>query len=221
MGLADIDSFLLPAPHLGEEGVLEVAYLPQNSPTTAVLFHPNPMGGGAMTNKVVSTLYRYARDQGHDVIRYNSRGVGRSSGTITAGLTEFEDAVCVLKWAMAQGTRRFWLGGFSFGGYMACLSADWLIKQSAEQDTAVDALCLIAPSIVRHNVHKLVLPAHRFLVYGDSDELVSPVALAQFAQERSLPHRVLAAGHFFHGKLGELKQAVAQLDGQSMRTDSQ
>lgn len=162
MGLADIDSFLLPAPHLGEEGVLEVAYLPQNSPTTAVLFHPNPMGGGAMTNKVVSTLYRYARDQGHDVIRYNSRGVGRSSGTITAGLAEFEDAVCVLKWAMAQGTRRFWLGGFSFGGYMACLSADWLIKQSAEQDTAVDALCLIAPSIVRHNVHKLVLPAHRF-----------------------------------------------------------
>lgn len=212
MSLADIDSFLLPAPHLGQGGVLEVAYLPQNSPTTAVLFHPNPIGGGAMTNKVVSTLYRYARDQGYNVIRYNSRGVGRSSGTISASMTEFEDAVCVLGWAMAQGAKRFWLGGFSFGGYMACLSADWLITKH-EQDTSVVALCLIAPSVVRHDVQQLALPAHSFLVYGDRDELVSPVALAEFAQERALPHRVLEAGHFFHGKLGELKQAVDELDG--------
>lgn len=213
MGLADIDSFLVPAPHLGQGGVLEVAAHWQQSQTTAILFHPNPIGGGAMSNKVVSTLYRYARDLGYNVIRYNSRGVGRSFGVPTGSLAEFEDALCVLKWALTQGAKRFWLGGFSFGGYMACLSADWLIKER-KQDASVVALCLIAPSVVRHDVQALVLPAHSFLVYGDRDELVSPVALAQFAQERTLPHRVLKAGHFFHGKLGELKQAVGELDGQ-------
>lgn len=210
MSLIDLDTILIPAPHLGDGGVLEVDCLWQDAHTTAILCHPNPVDGGTMNNKVVSTLYRYARDKGFNVIRYNSRGVGRSSGVATASLAEFDDAKCVLTFAMAKGARHFWLGGFSFGGFMACCLADFIQKSDS---ITLDKLCLIAPSIVKHDVRNLNLPFNKtFLIYGDEDKLVSPLALEKFALDNHIAYQVLNTGHFFHGQLSQLKESIAQLD---------
>lgn len=217
MSLTDIDSFLIPAPHLnngGEQGVLEVASLwqnqGQNSATTALLFHPNPVDGGTMSNKIVSTLYRYARDKGYNVVRYNSRGVGKSSGVATASLAEFLDAKCVLDWAVERGAKRFWLGGFSFGGFMACCVADLI---EGRDDLSLDRLCLIAPSIIKNDVSPLNIPFEKtIMVYGDNDELVNPAVLETFALDNKIAYQVLNTGHFFHGKLSELKLAIGELE---------
>lgn len=217
MSLTDIDSFLILAPHLDngdERGVLEVASLwqdkGQNSDVTALLFHPNPVDGGTMSNKIVSTLYRYARDKGYNVVRYNSRGVGKSSGVATASLAEFLDAKCVLNWAVEQGATRFWLGGFSFGGFMACCVADLI---EGHDDLSLDKLCLIAPSIIKNDVSPLNIPFDKtIMVYGDNDELVNPAVLEKFALDNHIAYQVMDTGHFFHGKLSELKLAVEKLD---------
>lgn len=208
----DINSQLIAAPHLGENAVLEVDALWQHSDTVALLFHPNPVDGGAMSNKIVSTLYRHARDKGYDVVRYNSRGVGKSSGTATASLAEFEDALCVLRWLQTQTqAKKIWLSGFSFGGFMACLVADFVGQHS---DLSLQKLMLIAPSIERNDVSGLNLDFSKTaMIYGSQDELVSPHIMAKFADDHQIKTQILDAGHFFHGKLSPLKNALIELDG--------
>mgnify|MGYP002137961244 FL=1 len=61
----------------GPVGQLEALYLDQPEPRgLALICHPNPVQGGTMMNKVVSTLQRTARDAGLVTLRFNYRGVG-------------------------------------------------------------------------------------------------------------------------------------------------
>lgn len=216
MSLLDIQTTLIDAPHLQADGVdnavLEVDALWQYGDVVALLFHPNPVSGGTMTNKVVATLYRHARNKGYHVVRYNSRGVGKSSGTATASLAEFADALCVLQWIQNQTTAsKIWLGGFSFGGFMACVMADFVSKQSK---LILQKLVLIAPSIERNDINSLDLDFAKIrMIYGKDDDLVNPAILADFAYHHQIRHQAFEdVGHFFHGRLSDLTIALNQLD---------
>ena len=66
----------------GPAGVLEGLHYDQPDARGLVLLcHPNPVKGGTMLNKVVSTLQRTARDAGYITLRFNYRGVGGSGGS--------------------------------------------------------------------------------------------------------------------------------------------
>ena len=66
----------------GPVGQLEALYLEIEAPRgVALICHPNPVQGGTMLNKVVSTLQRTARDAGLITLRFNYRGVGASAGS--------------------------------------------------------------------------------------------------------------------------------------------
>lgn len=179
----------------------------------AIICHPNPMAGGTMNNKVVSTMYRFCRDCGMDVLRFNFRGVGQSTGVAGNGIGELTDALTVLRFALTKTkARKLWLGGFSFGGFVACQVADAIAKQEEFSKINLHNLALIAPSVVRNDTSVLTLPTERtFLVYGAHDELIPPSALAEFAQAHQMPSQVIDTGHFFHAKLVELRQALEQL----------
>lgn len=190
----------------------------------ALLCHPNPLGQGTMMNKIVTTMYRFARDfaknqpshinQPMHVVRFNYRGVGQSTGSYGHMDGEIQDALSVLQWIANQtSARKLWLGGFSFGGYVAMSLAQIIAEQGAflgVADFDLTDLALIAPSIERHPLDKIVLPADKtFMIYGEHDELVSPNAMAKFAQDFHIHADVVKdAGHFFHGKLGELSQLL-------------
>ncbi|VEG13584.1 alpha/beta hydrolase [Moraxella cuniculi] len=198
-------------------GVLEVDSIWQGgqrcaSDALAVICHPNPTQGGTMNNKVVSTMYRFCRDAGMDTIRFNFRGVGRSTGSVGTGMGELDDAMTVLRYALScTPARKLWLGGFSFGGYIACQLASAITASDEFNDVVLHNLALVAPSIMRQGMQTTQWQANRsFVIYGDQDELVSPASLAKFVQDRQLPHTVLTTGHFFHGKLVELRDALQQ-----------
>lgn len=204
-------SLLIDAP----AGVLEVQMILQSGERStkdnlAIICHPNPTQGGTMSNKVVSTLYRYCRDVGMDVLRFNFRGVGRSTGRVGTGDGEFLDALTVLKFALTQTkARRLWLAGFSFGGYVACRVADYLKHAEDLTDVHLRNLVLIAPSVLRAGIHDLTWHTdHAFMIYGDQDELVPPNAMQNFAEQHHMPTTVIETGHFFHAKLVELRQAL-------------
>jgi len=56
----------------GPCGPLEALYLDlPDARGLALLCHPNPVQGGTMLNKVVSTLQRTARDAGYSKLRFN------------------------------------------------------------------------------------------------------------------------------------------------------
>lgn len=201
----------------GPAGRLQaVLTLPDAWPSVTLMLvcHPHSLMGGSMDNKVVSTLQRAGRDAGLATLRFNFRGVGASEGVFDGGAGEQDDVLAVLDWACATlGCRRLVLAGFSFGAYVAAmawpraLAAGWQGRR----------LILVAPPVTRFPLAGHVLPAEARVIYGDADEVVDPEAIrawlvtqpAAGASER-LPVRVLAgAGHFFHGRLTELKDWAA------------
>lgn len=205
---------LIPAP----AGVLEVDALWQqdnpNDPdtdTVALLCHPNPLFDGTMNNKVVTTMYRFARDNGMHVVRFNFRGVGQSTGEHDYADGEVVDAMTVLQWIAEQSSaRKLWLGGFSFGGYVTARVAEQVLEAShiwGLSDFEVVKIALIAPSVEKNDSSDLNLPADKaFEIYGNADEVIEPQYMQAFAERLGISVSVVdGAGHFFHGRLSELK----------------
>jgi alpha/beta superfamily hydrolase len=179
----------------------EVASAP---PAIAVACHPHPLYGGALDNKVVHTLARAFNQLGAPAIRFNFRGVGASAGTYDEGRGETEDALAVI----AYGRRRWpgaalWLGGFSFGGAVVVRAAG-----SAHPERLV----AVAPGITTIGVAGAAPPACPWLiVQGDADDVVAPAAVLEWAQMLTPAPAVAVlpgAGHFFHGRINELRETV-------------
>ena len=84
----------------GPSGRLEGRYKQskeQNAPV-AILLHPHPEFGGTMNNQIVYNLFYMFVERGFSVLRFNSRGVGRSQGTFDHGVGELSDAAAALDW---------------------------------------------------------------------------------------------------------------------------
>ena len=171
-----------------------------------VACHPHPLYGGTMDNKVTHVLARAMNECGAPCYRFNFRGVGASGGTFDNGRGEVDDLAAVV----AEGRRRFpgaglWLGGFSFGAFVALRGAEKL---------GPDKLIAVAPPVARFELGTVVHPqCDWLLVQGDADDVVAPDAVLAWAGEQppnsqARPPRVhvlAGAGHFFHGRLHELK----------------
>ncbi len=210
---------LIPAP----AGVLEVDALWQhdnpndpNTDTVALLCHPNPLFEGTMNNKVVTTMYRFARDAGMHVVRFNFRGVGHSTGEHDYADGEVLDAMTVLQWIAAQtDAHKLWLGGFSFGGYVIARVAEQMLLSPhiwGLSDFELLKVALIAPSIENNDSTDLSLPADKtFEIYGNADEVIAPANMQAFAERMGIAVSVVdGAGHFFHGRLPVLKGLLAE-----------
>lgn len=188
----------------------------------ALLCHPNPLGQGTMMNKIITTMYRFARDYHKDnpatpmhVVRFNYRGVGQSTGSYGNMIGEIEDALTVLQWIHTQSSaRKLWIGGFSFGGYVAMALVQIIQNNEhfANDNFTISNLALIAPSIEKHDTTGFILPIEQtFMIYGENDELVAPNALQDFAENFGIHYdEIKDTGHFFHGKLGELMQLLKE-----------
>ena len=192
----------------GSAGALETKLeFPDGDAAPAVFgvaCHPHPLYGGTMDNKVTHVIARSMVDCGAPTYRFNFRGAGASAGQFDNGRGETEDLAAVV----AEGRRRFpsaalWLGGFSFGAFVALRAAESL---------APVKLVAVAPPVARFELGEVAHPdCDWMLAQGDADDVVPPDAvLAWAAQQPRKPrlHVLHGAGHFFHGKLHELKPLV-------------
>jgi alpha/beta superfamily hydrolase len=192
----------------GPLGPLEALYLDTAQATgIALICHPNPVQGGTMLNKVVSTLQRTARDAGMLTLRFNYRGVGASAGSHDMGSGEVDDAQAVAAWLRAKHPELpLTILGFSFGGFVAATLAGRL---EAEGE-AVKQLFMVAPAVMRITES---LPVHATLtvIQPDADEVVDPPLVYDWSDKLERPHELLKVaecGHFFHGKLTDLKDLL-------------
>ena len=157
-----------------------------------------------MHNKVVTMLERALRESGLDTVRFNFRGVGASEGTFDEGRGEGDDLAAVAAWVRhVRPDDQLWLGGFSFGGYVA-------IRQAVR--LRADALISIAPSIGRRPLDGVALPVCPWLVVqGEDDEVVEPQAVFDWVDAMEHPPelvRMPETGHFFHRRLMDLRGVV-------------
>lgn len=173
----------------------------------ALIAHPHPLFGGTLDNKVVQTLAKSFVELGYLAVRSNFRGVGASEGTHDEGRGESEDLMRIVEWARAQyGNLSLVLAGFSFGGYVQLRVAQRVVHEK---------LVLIAPAVGRldPSIGKLEhidkAPSHTLIVHGDEDDVVPLQSVIDWAKPLQLPIVLLpGAGHFFHGRLMQLKQIV-------------
>jgi uncharacterized protein len=169
-----------------------------------VICHPHPLYGGTLDNKVVYTLARAFVELGVPAIRFNFRGVGASSGRYDEGRGETADLLAVIAYGRARWPgASLWLGGFSFGGAVALRAAG---------EARPQILVAVAPGITRVAMEGVGSPSCPWLiVQGDADDVIEPAAVLEWARRQSPPPAVRllsGAGHFFHGRLHELRQVV-------------
>lgn len=191
----------------GAAGDIElIVDLPADAPrAVAVCCHPHPLFGGTLTNKVIHTVARSFVAQGAVAVRLNFRGVGASQGAHDGGIGETDDTITVAQWARSRWPGLpLWLGGFSFGSYVALRGAAQL---------APALLVTVAPPVGRWDFSSIAAPACPWLVVqGSEDELVPAAGVVAWAQTlQPAVHIAMLDGatHFFHGRLHELRDAVA------------
>jgi alpha/beta superfamily hydrolase len=199
----DLETKLIIPGQAGDIEAIATPVRPEVSPraAVAVICHPHPLFGGTMNNKVISTVARAFGDLGLSTVRFNFRGVGKSSGVFNEGVGEVQDVLDVAKWALAAcPDSELWLAGFSFGAAMSATAATQI-------NTA--QLVSIAPPVPRFNLPELpAVLCPWLIVQGDLDEVVSASDVYAWAEQRTpLPTviRIADATHFFHGKLLELR----------------
>ncbi len=192
----------------GKAGELETLItLPETvSDTTpiCIISHPHPLYGGSMTNKVVYILAKSFAELGAITVRFNFRGVGKSAGKYDDGIGEAEDLQMIVeelkKW---RPQAPIWLAGFSFGAYVT-VRAHSVIKP--------EKLLLVAPPVSMYNFAELTEISIPWLVIqGGQDEVINAQAVKKWAFEQDNQPTLLwleDAGHFFHGKLNEVKELL-------------
>lgn len=205
----------LPAPGAAKEvflagpaGRLEAVIAAPRSEAAgvAVICHPHPLYGGALSNKVVYMLASCALKAGLFALRFNFRGVGRSEGQYDAARGETEDALAAVAWL---GERRpgapLLLAGFSFGAHVA-------LKAAARARPA--ALVSVSIPFGRY-FDDAAPPPHPgcpwLALHARDDEVVNYEETRAVLQAYRPPPQLVTvdgAGHFWHGRLGDIQQAV-------------
>jgi hypothetical protein len=194
----------------GPVGQLEALYLDlDEAKGIALICHPNPVQGGTMLNKVISTLQRTARDAGLITLRFNYRGVGASAGSSDMGEGEVDDAQAAAKWLRDKHPDLpMTLFGFSFGGFVAATLGGRL---EAEGET-LKHLFMVAPAVMRiTSLDALPQKGALTIIQPDTDEVVEPQLVYDWSDKLPRPHELLKVaecGHFFHGKLTDLKDLI-------------
>ena len=192
----------------GPAGVIEAAVeLPKAEDVrrgVAVIGHPHPPDGGTMNNKVVTTIARALAESGIASVRFNFRGVGHSEGVYDQGRGETLDYLAVAQWLQAQRPDdALWLAGFSFGS--------WVALRAARQLPVRQMIAIAPPVGFRDFTGVPVPPCPWLVVQGEADDVVDPGKVIAWAEQADNPPtlvRMADAGHFFHGRLVDLRGAI-------------
>lgn len=190
----------------GPAGALEVAIdRPEGmSLGCAVIAHPHPLHGGALSNKVVQTLARAFVLAGWTAVRFNFRGVGRSEGAHDNGQGELDDLLSVV--AAQAGDGPLCLAGFSFGAFVTTHAVERLHGQRD-----IRKVVLVGTAASRFTVAPLAPELHlrALVIHGEQDDTVPLASVMDWARPQNLPVLVVpAGGHFFHGQLPLLRELV-------------
>ena len=189
-------------------GRLEALWWKVEKPrAAAVVCHPHPLHGGTMHNHVTYRLAQTFRDNGVSCVRFNFRGVGRSTGTHDGGVGEIDDARAALDWVAGQEPSvPLWLGGFSFGARTAL--------QLALRDLRVEKILAVGLAVDIFDLTFITgLQQPTAFVHAENDEYGSPQNIRALLTKVPAKHALFVvpgADHLCNGKLDEFSAAAKQ-----------
>jgi alpha/beta superfamily hydrolase len=197
--------FTLAGPAGKMEALLD---LPDGAPRgIALVAHPHPLYGGTMDNKVAATLARTFVALGYVAARFNFRGVGASEGVHDDGRGEVDDMAVMMAHMQEQYPGLpVALAGFSFGTFVQAQLQQRLIAEGRP----AERLVLVGTAAGKWPMPEV--PADTILIHGELDDTITLQQVFDWARPQDLPVLVIpGADHFFHRKLGHIKNFVIQL----------
>lgn len=165
----------------------------------ALLCHPHPLYGGNMDNNVVWCLKKTIRNWGWETLRYNSRGVGGSTGAYGAGEGEVEDLLAAVRFAAGRGDgSRIHLVGYSYGA--------WVGLKAIAQGFEPASIVLVSPPLDFIGFEGLSIPEVPCLItLGTKDSFCSTRSMEGWIRQLNPSEELFAleliAGcdHFYWG----------------------
>lgn len=182
--------------------------LPEGEPRgIALVAHPHPLYGGTMENKVAQTLARTFVTLGYATARFNFRGVGESEGVHDDGRGEVDDMDIMYKHMTQQYPGLpVALSGFSFGTFVQAQFQQRLIAEGRP----AERLVLVGTAAGKWPMPPV--PPDTILIHGELDDTITLQEVFDWARPLDIPVTVIpGADHFFHRKLGHIKNLVVEM----------
>lgn len=186
-------------------GRLEALYRELQDPAgIAVVCHPLTTHGGTLHNKVVFRAARGLEAANVATLRFNFRGAGASGGKFEAGEGEQEDVTAAIQWAKKHAPgRRLFVGGFSFGS--------WVASRVACELPEVAAVFLIGTPVNKYDFGYLRHCEKPMLfLHGTQDEHGDVAKLEKLVQNVRNAESVIVTGadHFFTKQLEAVEETL-------------
>jgi hypothetical protein len=158
---------------------------------------------------MLGAIAKHAVSEGFDIVRFNFRGVGASTGIHGDGEAELQDVEAAMAFASGLGMPVAGIAGWSFG---AAVCLNW------QADTASTVPYVgIAPPVNSPLTPLLpdpsrLAPARRAFVIGEKDQFIPADELAAYAEAISAEIiRYAGTDHFFVLKHKRLAEDVVKL----------
>ncbi|KAK7454603.1 hypothetical protein VKT23_011355 [Stygiomarasmius scandens] len=187
----------------------------------AILLHPWSYLGGRMNDPVLNSLIEPLHSKNYHVLRYNSRGVGGSSGWPSlTGLAEGKDLEEVIHWAVSGNLNIPDITGVVIIGY----SHGSLIASSCPPNIAALKISHVLISyplgprgwltMFHSSTYATCLKdltshpeSNVLIIHGDQDEFTSKIAYEKWVLDIRSPHtrviQVPGGSHFWRGTDGD------------------
>jgi len=146
-----------------------------------------------MANHIVTTVAETLFASGISTLRFNFRGVGKSSGTFEGGPGEQDDVLTAISFMAEQGIRDILTAGYSFGA--------WVNAGILGRRKMLPALFVSPPLSLFDFDFQALRGKVGLIVCGDQDQYCPTERLKSFAAELDCRLNIIpAADHFFQSR---------------------
>jgi alpha/beta superfamily hydrolase len=180
-----------------------------NTKGMIVLCHPHPQHGGTMNAPMLGAIAKHAVAEGFDVLRFNFRGVGGSTGAHADGHAELHDIEAAVAYSTHLGVPFAGTAGWSFG---AAVLLNWQ-AQTGSQAPYVGIAPPVQSPLTPHlpDPSDLATAPRRFII-GERDQFIPADELETYATSISAETvRYRGTDHFFILKHKRLAEDVVTL----------
>ena len=193
----------------GPAGPLEAVLMtPAEEPKgAALLCHAHPLEGGTMHFKLLFRAAKIFQSRGYAVLRFQFRGVGRSTGEFDRGQGEAEDARAALDFLRREYPEKpLVLGGFSFGAAVA-------LPIGAHDDRVTALLLMGLPVLAIESTPENPGAKPVLFIQGERDEFGDRGAIEDFVRSFPGPAELVVipeSDHLFTEKTGLVEEALGE-----------
>jgi alpha/beta superfamily hydrolase len=191
---------------------LEAEYFQSNKNrinTSVLILHPNPRMGGDFHNNVVSSIFNKFIQEDISCLRFNFRGVGRSTGNHTDGTGELSDVKASIDYLLNEKTiENLFLCGYSYGAAIGCSMINY-------SDKIIGYAAISFPWDFMGEKYKKLSQSDKpkLFIQGDNDNIASfgrfEVHFNDY-QEPKISKIITGADHFYWGYESQVADQVLE-----------